>query len=56
MVKAQCFKFCEVNHVDSNPVLRTTNHKPTINSAVLCSDVGNEFSEVTLRGQALDTY
>ena len=43
----------------SNPVVETTNHKPTVNSAVHPYEVGksvNEYSEVTLRAQALDTH
>ena len=45
--------------VGSNPVIGTTNHKPTVNSAVHPSEVGkpvNEYSEVNLRVPALDTH
>ena len=42
--------------VGSNPVVGTTNDKPTVNSAVYPSRSVNEYSEVTLRAQALDTH
>ena len=35
--------------VGSNPVVSSSNHKPTVNPAVHPSEVGNEYSEVTLR-------
>ena len=41
--------------VGSNPVVGTTNHKPTVNSAVYPWSV-NEYSEVTLMAKALDTH
>ena len=36
-------------HVGSNPVVGTISKKPTVNSAVHPFEVGNEYSEVTLR-------
>ena len=44
--------------VGSNPVVGTTSHKPTANSTqlfILPRSV-NEYSEVTLRAQVLETH
>ena len=38
----------------SNPVVRTSNHKPTANSVVCPSEVGNENTEVRLEGKSGD--
>ena len=42
--------------VGSNPVVGITNHKPKVHSAVRLLRLANEYSEVTLRAQALDTH
>ena len=36
----QCFEALKSTLVGSNPVVGTTNHKPTINSAIHPSEVG----------------